>query len=306
MFASTVGAVDVGIGDDCAVLGAAAGRVVVSVDAHVEGAHFTRALMSLEDAGFRATMAALSDLAAMGATPLAVFGALGVPKDLSDEELYAVARGQAEAARRAGTAIAGGNLTSNPVVSITTTVIGQAVHPVLRSGARVGDDVLVGGELGWSAAGLAIAQARSALDEARAPTTADARFALSAFRRPEARISLGVEAARAGVTAMIDVSDGLAADAGHVARESGVDVCFDAAALEDARLADLVGDAAESLILSGGEDFALLATAPAGTSIVGMRRVGTCREARDEPGVYVVRAGAPDRRVDRLGFDHFR
>lgn len=301
IFASPSTAVDVGIGDDAAILAHASGRVVVSVDAHVEGTHFTRALMSLEDAGFRATMAALSDLAAMGATPIAVFGALGLPKRLDDEELFAIAHGQAAAAALARTTIAGGNLTANPVISITTTVIGEAERPVRRSGARAGDAVLLGGDVGWSAAGLML------LRDDRVPAGSSGARAVAAFRRPPARIALGLAAAGAGVTSMIDVSDGLAADAGHVATESGLDVCLDLDALEDPALIALVGaEAAEAFVLGGGEDFALLATAPADAYVPGMRRVGACRPAEAEPAVYGARAGAAWRRITGAGFDHFR
>ncbi|MFO0611853.1 MAG: thiamine-phosphate kinase [Polyangiaceae bacterium] len=290
----------VGIGDDAAVLARADGAMVVSVDAHVEGVHFTRALMPLRDAGWRATMAALSDLAAMGAEPTAVFSAIGLPRSASDEELYEVARGQAEAARAARTTIAGGNLTANAAIAITTTVIGVSASPVLRSGARPGDAVWLGGDVGWSAAGLHLLQRA-------APTEAPEERAVRAFRRPVARIALGRGAARAGVTAMIDVSDGLTADARHVAEESGVDVCLDEDALRDDELGALAGgELAEAWVLGGGEDFALLATAPAALEIEGMRRVGWCRTpTAARPGVYVG-VGALERRVDGLGFDHFR
>jgi thiamine-monophosphate kinase len=304
IFAAASARVRVGIGDDAAVLSPMGGSTVVSVDAHVEGVHFTRALMSLRDAGWRATMAALSDLAAMGAEPVAVFSALGLPKSTTDDELFELARGQADAARAAGTTMAGGNLTANPVISITTTVVGAAASPVLRSGARPGHAVLLGGEVGWCAAGLHLLQ-RTSLDAA---TNAAARErAVRAFRTPQALLGLSLTGARAGVTAMIDVSDGLAADAAHLANESAVDVCLEWDALRDDALAALAGgDLAEAWVLGGGEDFALLATAPPDVEVAGMRRIGSCRAPRSDPGVYLRRGSAEERRVAGLGFDHFR
>lgn len=314
IFAAASTDVRVGIGDDAAVLApSTGGRTVVSVDAHVEGVHFTRALMPLRDAGWRATMAALSDLAAMGARPVAVFSALGLPRSMTDADLFEVAEGQAEAARAAGTTIAGGNLTTNPILSITTTVVGEAAIPVLRSGARAGDVVLLGGEVGWSAAGLALLRRGEWVDGG----AGDFARAVAAFRRPVARLELGVAAARADATSLIDVSDGVAADAAHVAAESGVDICLDLASLDDPALASVLGvESAEDVVLGGGEDFALLATAPPGVEIAGMRRVGVCRAvgiARTAgstarpvaPAVYGVRDGV-ERRLVGLGFDHFR
>lgn len=302
IFDATSADVRVGIGDDAAVLSPSTGDTVVSVDAHVEGVHFTRALMTLRDAGWRATMAALSDLAAMGARPLAVFSALGLPMDLSDEELRELAEGQAEAARAAGTTIAGGNLTANPVVSITTTVVGVAASPVLRSGARAGDVVLLGGAVGWSAAGLALLQ-RERVNE---PPSGDAARAIAAFRRPVARVGLGLTAARAGASSLIDVSDGVASDLAHVASESGVDIVLDLGALDDPTLAAVLGVAsAEELVLGGGEDFALLATVRPAVEIAGMRPIGVCRAPVTRPSVFGVRDGV-ERRLGGLGFDHFR
>jgi thiamine-monophosphate kinase len=281
---------------------------VVSVDAHVEGVHFTRGLMTLEDAGYRATMAALSDLAAMGAAPLGVVSALILPIAMTDAELFSLARGQRDAAAEAATAVVGGNLSRGDQLSITTTVLGSVDRAVLRSGAKPGDVVWLGGPVGRAAAGLRWLRddhARSTKTSRR--TLGAVAQATSAFRRPLARIPLGRLAARAGASAMIDVSDGLVADLTHLAKASAVDVILDEEALSDPVVVELcarLGCDWRELVFHGGEDFALVATFRAGIEPKGMRRIGVCR-ATKKPQVLARTAGGRARSVPSLGFDHF-
>jgi thiamine-monophosphate kinase len=278
--------ITLGIGDDAAVVEAAA-PLAVSVDALVEGTHFRRAWLSFHDLGYKATMAALSDLAAMGAEPLAVLAALTLPDDVADADLEAIARGQAEACDEAGTSVAGGNLARGPL-SITTTVLGSAPRALRRDGARPGDVLLLAGELG-----LAAAAVRAFLADAEPPPAADA-----AWRRPRARLTEGRRAA-AVAHAAIDVSDGLALDASRLAEASRVAVVFDAAAL----VSPALGDAALDLALHGGEDYALLVAAPAGTVLEGFRTVGRCHESA-RPEVWLETAGGRQE-VAPTGYDHF-
>ena len=242
-------------------------------------------------------MAALSDLAAMGAEPVGVLSALALPGALTDRELYAIAAGQRAAAAACGTTVIGGNLARADVVSITTSVIGRAERPMTRAGASPGDRVWLLGDPGWAAAGLRAIE--SGL------TGGDAERAALAFRRPAARIAGGLAAARAGASACIDVSDGLGADLGHLARTSAVALEVDEAALDDVDLATIaasVGTTWAALALAGGEDYALIATAPPGVSIEGFRVIGACAAGS---GVHIRDRAGAIRALDASGWDHF-
>jgi thiamine-monophosphate kinase len=314
MFGDSAPGFDVALGDDCAVMApvgpqppsARLGpvllptRIVWSVDSSVEGTHFRRDLMPLEDVGFRATMAALSDLAAMGAQPMGIVSALILPTNMPDEEFFAIVRGQRDAAQAARTSIVGGNLARGEEISITTSVLGVAERPLLRSGARPGDAVYVSGELGYAAVGLRLAGSTKAVDDPLALR------ALEAYRRPRARIEEGLEAVRGGATAMIDVSDGLSADATHVADESGITIVLDEASvlsLTSKRLCALAQRDALEIALTGGEDYALLAAAPEGANLPSFTRIGRC-VARG-PDALLLESGGKPRPVAASGFDHF-
>lgn len=248
--------VELGIGDDAAVLAPSDRKTVVTVDAVVEGVHFRRDWMTFEDVGYRATVAAASDVLAMGATPRAAVAAWTVPPELPEEAVLAIARGQRAAADLLEMSIVGGNLASAPILSITTTVLGEADRVIARSGARVGDALVLSGRVGEAALGI-VALSRGA----------DLARALAAYRRP--RVLLPESRALAAVaTAMVDVSDGLAQDVGHLAEQSGVRVVLDAAAVARGRDASIaqaattLGVDLEALELSGGDDYALVATVP--------------------------------------------
>lgn len=211
------GALAEGIGDDAALLDVPPGhRLVASVDAAVDGVHFRRDWLTPTEIGYRATAAAMSDLAAMAATPVAVLVALSLPTAWLDS-IAEVADGIGEMAEIAGATIAGGNVTRAPVFSLTTTVLGSVAQPLPRSGARAGDRIYVTGRLGGPGAALRAFKGGRVPDEAH-----HRRFAHPVPRLAEARWL-----ARAGASAAIDISDGLLADLGHLAAASRVRLSID-------------------------------------------------------------------------------
>ncbi|GAA2013018.1 thiamine-phosphate kinase [Microbacterium ulmi] len=261
----------VGPGDDAAVLSAPDGRVVATTDTLVHGPDFRLAWSTPFDLGWKAAAVNLSDIAAMGARPTALLVALAMP----DDTRLSVVDGVAEGLRAAcatlapGCAVEGGDLTVSDTLTIAVTALGSldGRAPVLRSGARAGDVVAVAGELGAAGRGLALLFGRFR-DAAGTPLPVDdatlspAEAAdLAAQLRPRPPIALGVVAADAGATALMDVSDGLVLDATRMAAASGVTIAF-AGGLDEAAL-------------SGGEDHALLATFPAGAALPeGFRAIG--------------------------------
>ena len=233
------------IGDDAALLPPSVDPRVVSTDATVEGVHFRHGWLTPREIGARAAAAAFSDLAAMGASAEAILLALVVPPAW-EERLPEVADGIADLVRFAGARITGGNLSRGDQFSITSTVIGRASRPVPRSGARVGDRLVVTGTLGGP--GQALAQF---LVGGTPSGWARARFA-----SPRPRLEQGQRLAAAGATAMIDLSDGLAADARHVAAASGSHL-----AIDPARVPCGPG-VAPAEALGSGEEYELLAALP--------------------------------------------
>jgi thiamine-monophosphate kinase len=250
-------------GDDAAVVEARAASAV-TVDAIVEGVHFRLADFGPEAVGRKALAAALSDLAAMGAAQGEAYVVVGAPAELSDDALLGVADGLAEVASREGVSIAGGDLVSSPVLFVSVTAIGSEpgrARLVPRSGARAHDVVAVTGELGGAAAALALLERT-----ARAEIPGDLREALLARQLdPVPRLREGRALAAAGATAMIDVSDGLGADAGHLSRASGCRLEIDLGRLPVAHgVAAVAGGDRPALELaaSGGEDYELLVALP--------------------------------------------
>ena len=299
--------VTTGIGDDAAVLAAESASLVWTIDAAVEGVHFRRDWMSLEDIGYRSLMAAASDLAAMGARPRGVLSALVLPAGFGDEELDRLARGQAEAAGALGTAVIGGNLARGSEFSVTTTVLGAARKPLLRRGAAAGDTVAVAGVLGLAGAGVqALARGAAISGDARTPQTA-IDHAIAAYRRPRALLEAGLTAAPLA-RAAIDVSDGLALDAGRLAKESGVAILLDADEVTSAGGDALVAAAtalsldALDLALHGGDDYALVMAFPKGAIPAGFRAIGTCEAGS---GLLLRSAEGARLALEPRGYDHF-
>jgi thiamine-monophosphate kinase len=250
----------VGSGDDAAVI-TGGGADAVSVDMLVEGVHFEAPPFSLNDVGHKALAVALSDLAAMGAAPGEAYIQFGVPATRGDEDLLEVAGGLAAVAVDNGVVIAGGDISAAPVLMLAVTVVGGAEDPsdlVTRAGARPGDLVAVTGELGGAAAGLLCQRTPAycaAMDEAIS------ELLLARQSRPQPRIEAGRALAAAGVKAMIDVSDGVFADAGHLAAASDVVIEIDAESLPIAPGADEVAVAAGldlMELVAAGEDYELL------------------------------------------------
>jgi thiamine-monophosphate kinase len=295
------GRTTLGIGDDAAVIAPGTAPLVWTVDAQVEGVHFRRDLMTMADIGYRATMAAASDLGAMGAAPLGILAALILPEDVSDDDLRALAEGQREAADAVGTAVIGGNLARGREFSITTTVLGEAPRPLPRGGARAGDAIGIAGPLGLSAAGLL------ALERGLGANTELAE-AVRAYRRPVARIEDGLRA-RDVASAAIDVSDGLARDVGHMARASGLRAVLDPDALVTpalARAAALLGADALALALHGGEDYAVVIAVPADAMPAGFVLSGHFQplEQGASDVALLGKDGTPVP-VPARGYDHF-
>lgn len=248
--------VRLGSGDDAAI-SVPGGAVATSIDALVEGVHFRRETASPRQIGRKALATALSDLAAMGAEPGEAYVVLGAPEEMNERELLEVGEGLAAVAGETGTTLAGGDLTRAPVLTLAVTVVGHAPRPedfVTRAGARPGDALVVTGELGGAAAGLLLLE-----DTALTGDDALRRRQLD----PTPRLAAGRALAVAGATAMIDISDGLAGDAGHVAAASGALLAIDADALPLAAGVAEVAAAADrdplELAVAGGEDYELLA-----------------------------------------------
>ncbi len=294
----------VGLGDDCGLLPPAEGRLAVSTDVSVEGVHFRLAWMGHHEVGWRAAAAALSDLAAEGATPAGLLAAVVVPDSATDEQVTALMSGVGDAAESVEAPVIGGDLSSGPSWSVAVTVLGWTIRPVGRNGARPGDLLWVTGALGGARAALAAwRRGDEPSPEARA-----------AFARPEPRIDAGRWLAAHGAHAMIDLSDGLGGDAAHLAAGSAVslELTLDAlpiapAAAAEARQANI---AVETFAAEGGEDYELLAALPPAFGEaerleferdcgLSLSRIGTVGTGR---GVHARLRGTP---VSLAGYRHF-
>ncbi|MDO9379112.1 MAG: thiamine-phosphate kinase [Nocardioidaceae bacterium] len=273
-----------GPGDDAAVVAAPGGRVLVSTDLMVEDRHFRLDWSEAADVGHKAAAANLADVAAMGGVATALVVGLAAPGDLDAGWAAAMAAALAEEAATVGASVVGGDVTAADTITIAVTVLGRCDgDPVLRSGARPGDVVALAGRIGHAAAGYSVL-ARGF----RSP-----RAVVEAHRRPRPPYAAGPAAAAAGATSMIDVSDGLLADLGHVALASGVAIDVDPAAFVLDEPLQAVGAALGldplGFCLTGGDDHALVATFAPGTALpAGFTVVGLVSE-----GAGVTVAGAP-------------
>lgn len=292
----------VGPGDDAALVAGATRRLLVTTDALVEGVHFRRGWLRPEQIGRKAYLVNASDIAAMGGRPRFCLVSVGASPDLPSRDLIALHRGLRAAADETGAQLVGGNLTRAPELFVSVTLLGEAPRrPALRSGARPGDLLYVTGTLGDAALGLEMLR--------RDPGARGAP--VSRFREPPERLRAGALLSRPGhASAMIDVSDGLLQDLGHLCRASGVGARVDASLLPASRSVRRRG---LSLALGGGEDYELLCAVPARNqarverlrSRIGCRltRIGCCVPQRS--GLQVIDERGRALAAERAGFDHF-
>lgn len=256
--------IHLGSGDDAAIV-LPEGATATSVDALVEGVHFRRDLATPAQIGHKALATALSDLAAMGAAPGEAYVVLGLPSDVDEEECLELLDGMVALADTTGTALVGGDLSRAGELFLAVTVVGHAPEPeslVRRGGAQPGDILVLSGEIGGAAAGLELLT-RPALGEGL--PSAEAEGLRGRQLEPVPRLGAGRALAKAGAGAMIDLSDGLGADATHIAASSGVRLVIGADAVPLAAASRRVYEAAGRdpwQLLGGGEDYELLAAVP--------------------------------------------
>ncbi len=288
-----------GVGDDCAVIRVGDRIQLVSTDAFIEGVHFRRDWSTPEDIGWKAAVAALSDIHAMGGRSQFVLTSLAAPKSWSADELQELYRGIQGAVSASGAVVIGGDTTRSPQgLMLDVTVIGEAVdgHYRLRKGAQAGDALVVTGHPGRSRAGLL------ALEHG-----VDAPEAMATHIRPQSIKGAPWELVQhKAVHAMMDVSDGLAQDAGHLANAAGLGVDL----LSDHIAADAVIEpvcaaldtSLSDIVFTGGEDYELLmAVAPDQVESlpIPVQKLGTFTDSFE--GVRI-----DGESVDAQGFDHFR
>jgi thiamine-monophosphate kinase len=304
----------VGIGDDAAVT-LPEGATATSVDALVEGVHFRREHATLGQIGHKALAAALSDLAAMGAEAGEAYIVLCVPPDLSEDGCMELLDGVAALAAATGTTLAGGDVSRAAVLALTMTVVGHAERPqalVTRASAQPGETLVVTGEIGGAAAGLLTLERE---DLAGSVPVEQLELLRKRQLEPQPRLGAGQALAAAGASAMIDISDGLGADGGHLAAQSGVGLRVEGEALP---LSPGVPEVAEAAGLdplqfasSGGEDYELLAALPAQQLQEASAAVAAAGTTLTPIGEVVAGEGIEIRRpggglVEPAGFDQLR
>jgi thiamine-monophosphate kinase len=294
--------VRVGPGDDAAVVDLATAAVVASVDMLLQDRHFRLDWSTASDIGHKAAAESMSDLNAMGGTATALLVGVGCPDETESGWLLDLADGVAEEAAKAGASVVGGDLTSASSLVLSVTSLGTCEHRVVRrSGAQPGDLVALAGRQGWAAAGFAVLTRGF-----RSP-----RVVVEAHRRPQPPYLAGPEAAQLGATAMIDVSDGLLQDLGHLATAGGVAIDVERGRLEAPEPLPAVGAALGvdpmHFVLTGGDDYGLVATFPAGTALpASWRQIGRVVESMAE-GVEFRRVTVDGQLyAEPAGHQHFR
>ena len=292
-------AIEVGPGDDAAVIGLPDGRVVACVDVLVEGTHFRRDWSNAIDVGRRVAAASLSDINAMGAECSSLLVGLVAPGDLAGAWIMEAAAGLKEEAASAGALLIGGDTTQGDPIVFSVTALGSldGRAPVTRGGAQPGDRVAVCGRLGWAAAGLAVLGRGF-----RSP-----KVLVDAHRFPVIDYTCGPRAAAAGATAMIDISDGLIADVGRLAAASNVTIDVDSSTLEVAEPLQAAAAAynvdPKIWMLTGGDDHALVACLPEGVELPdGFLEIGRVREGAAQ---VTVDGSEPEWLEGPGGFTHF-
>lgn len=304
----------IGPGDDAAVLPSPGGPLLFTADLLLEGVHFRRETTPSAELGFKAVAVNASDAAAMGGRPLAYTVSIGLPSDVPLEWLKELYRGLSEASEAFGCPLAGGDTSSSDrlLLSIALLGVAPARGAVLRSGARPGQTVYVTGSPGESALGLKL------LEEGLPLGSAAREELVARHRRPEPRLALGAALGESGLAAaMIDVSDGLLQDLGHILERSGVGATLTAESIPvSAELREVSAElSADPLpfVLAGGEDYELLFTVEReqeaavrelarseGLDLAAIGRID------GEPGLRMTRGGLPVPLPAVKGYDHFR
>jgi len=293
--------VEIAAGDDAAVINTSGSSFVLSVDMYVEGKHFRTDWSTAIEIGRRCAAASIADVCAMGAIPVGVLLAIGLPSTTASPWVEDFMAGFMQETSDASSILLGGDVSGSESIVISVTALGTVVTgaAITRSGARAGDIVGICGRSGMAAGGLRVLQRGL-----RSP-----RALVDAFRVPEIDYSAGVRAAEGGATSMIDVSDGLVADLENIARESGVGIEIDTEKIVVP--AELVSTAAAfgadpmAWILAGGDDHAFVATfpptkpLPAGFAAIGTVVIDRVGEVHIDGVRYEDAYGATP------GFQHF-
>jgi thiamine-monophosphate kinase len=300
-------AVLTGIGDDCAVLRLLAGRdSLVTTDFTLEGIHFRRDWHPPESVGHRCLARGLSDIAAMGGEPVAVFLSLALPRDLAQSWVGRFARSLISLAEKHGATVAGGDTAESPDGILADIIVVGTVpkgKTILRSGAKAGDGIFVSGELGGSAAAVVKMRGQRGREKVKA------RDFVRHFY-PEPRVDLGRVLREKGLaSAMIDTSDGLSTDLAHICDESGVGAEIDSSMIPRACVGKPAREVDLDLALHGGEDYELLFTAPHGKRVprhvagVAITQIGRVTRSR---GIFVRNPEGLGYELHPRGWEHFR
>jgi thiamine-monophosphate kinase len=308
----------VGIGDDAAVVEPGSGSLVLTTDLLAEGVHFERGSISARDLGAKAVTVNVSDVAAMAASPRYALAALAAPAEVEAAWVMELYGGMRDACAEYGLALVGGDTNRADLLVLSVAVVGEVApgRALLRSSARAGDRIVVTGELGAAAGGLALSRAEPDVTSV-ALSAPWGRALVEALERPVARVGEAQVLARSGATAMMDLSDGLAKDLSRMCEASGVGARVEvdrvpiSAALADG--ASALGVDAPSLALSGGEDYELLATLPAasfGDAAARLRedfgvRLTDVGEITAERGLVSLDAEGRTSELPASGWDHF-
>lgn len=307
------GRVVLGAGDDCALVELRSKRIYLTTDCLVEGTHFHREWMSGAELGGRAFRVSASDLAAMGATPRVALLSLEVPRGTPQSYLRSILKGFQAACRREQTDLVGGNLAASPVLGVTVFLLGTSSNrPIQRDRGRAGDVLVVSGTLGDAAGGLALLYCRSR----RKLTGRWEKTLVGRWLRPPNRSRLAQRLAKSGLArSMIDISDGLLQDLGHICRASGVGAVVETAKIPISRaLRHAFGPGAVDYALRGGEDYELLFSTPAKAlpAVLAIARDTGCRvtqigELVRRKGLELAQhSGWCQSAGGNLGFDHLR